>query len=52
MQRVEIDGTLRGHLVEGLSVLPHDGLTDPLLQTNGRSPHQGESTEVNQTTIC
>lgn len=52
MQRVEVDGTLWGHLVEGLSVLLHDGLTDPLLQTNGRSPHQGQPTEVDQTTVC
>ena len=52
MQCVQVDGALRGHLVQGLSMLPHDGLTDPLLQTDGRSPHQSEATKVDKTTVC
>ena len=52
MQGVEVDGALWGHLVECLPMLPHDGLTDSLFQANGRSPHQGQTTQIDQTTVC
>lgn len=52
MQRVKVDGTLRRHLVQRLSVLPHDCLTDALLQPDGRPPHQRESAQVDETTVC
>lgn len=33
-------------------MLPHDRLTYALLEADGRPPHQGESTEVDEAAVC
>lgn len=52
MQSVQVDRALRRLLVQLSPVFSHDGLTDTLLQSYGRPPHQRQSTEVDETTVC